>query len=214
MPDVVENGSRSPSQALSPDAPPRRASVETLRMLARAQAGDEAAAMILVSREAPSVRGWAHGRLPQAVRRDADTEDIVQDVVLRTLGRMRVFRHRTVGRLQAYLRAGVVNRIRDLLRAAGRRGVVITLTDDVHGTSPCALEEAIRHESLDRYLAALHRLRPADRQLIVWRMQAGHSVEEIAARMGKTKAAAGMSVTRAMARLARELAADATAAPS
>lgn len=211
MREVVDDGSRTASHAPLRSAPTAgRPSGETMRMLARARAGDERAAMMLVERAAPSVRAWAHGRLPQAVRRDADTEDVVQDVVLRTLGRMRAFQYRTVGGLHAYLRAGVMNRIRDLLRAAGRRGVVITLTDEVRGTAPSALEDAIRRESLDRYLEALQRLRPTDRQLVVWRMQAGYDVDAIATRLGKTKAAAGMSVTRAMTRLARELAVDAT----
>ena len=60
-------------------------------------------------------------------------------------------------------------------------------------------------EQLDRFLEALQRLRPADRQVIVWRVELGYSVDEIAARLGKSTAAAGMSVTRAMARLAKEL---------
>jgi DNA-directed RNA polymerase specialized sigma24 family protein len=55
---------------------------------------------------------------------------------------------------------------------------------------------------------ALQRLRPADRQLIIWRVELGYSVEEIAARLGKSKAAAGMGVTRAMARLAKALELD------
>ena len=43
----------------------------------------------------------------------ADTEDVVQDVFVRTLRGVKRFQHRTVGGLQAYLRQSVVNRMRD-----------------------------------------------------------------------------------------------------
>jgi RNA polymerase sigma factor (sigma-70 family) len=151
------------------------------------------------------VRDWARGRLPQSVRSDADTEDVIQDAVLRTIRRIASFQHRTVGGMQAYLRASVINRIRDLVRASRRRGIVETLTDDVRSPMPSALEAAIIHESLDRFLEALQQLRPADRQLIVWRLELGYSVDEIATKLGKSKAAAGMSVTRATVRLGEEL---------
>ena len=119
----------------------------TTRVHERARAGDRSAAIILIERAAPSVRAWAHGKLPQSVRNDADTEDIVQDAVLRTLRRLTSFQHRTVDGMQAYLRASVINRIRDLLRASGRHGAVESLTDKLSSPLPSALEDAIRRES-------------------------------------------------------------------
>ena len=64
---------------------------------------------------------------------------------------------------------------------------------------------AIRQQRLTTFLEALSRLKPADRQVIVWKVELGYTVDEIAAQLKKSKAAAGMSVTRALARLAREL---------
>lgn len=161
--------------------------------------------MILIERAAPAVRRWARGRLPRFARGDADTEDVVQDAVLRTLQSVHTFQHRTVGGLQAYLRTSVLNRIRDLIRASGRRGGTQEIGDDLRDPLPSPLESAIMHERLDRFLEALHRLRPADRQVIVWRVELGYSVAEIATRLGKSQATAGMTVTRAMARLGKEL---------
>ena len=60
-------------------------------------------------------------------------------------------------------------------------------------------------QQLDRFLEALRKLRPADRQVIVWRIELGYTVDEIAIKLGKSKAAAGMTVTRAMMRLAKEM---------
>lgn len=181
-------------------------------MLERAQGGDEAAAQILMERALPPVRQWARGRLPRYARGDADTEDVVQDVFLRTVKHLKRFQHRTVGGLQAYIRQAVVNRIRDLIRGARRRGTHSALDSDVRGWTPSPLESAIMAERLNRFLEALRRLRPADRQIVVWRIELGYTAEEIATRLGKSKAAGAMSVSRALARLAKEL--DLEAGPS
>ena len=60
-------------------------------------------------------------------------------------------------------------------------------------------------EKLEHFLIALQTLKPSDRQVIVWRLELGYDVDEIATRLGKSKAAAGMTVTRAVARLGRAL---------
>lgn len=174
-------------------------------MLERAQEGDAAAAQVLIERALPPVKRWAHGRLPRFARGDADTEDVVQDAFVRTLRGIQRFQHRTVGGLQAYLRQAVLNRIRDLIRGARRHGVAPDVVAEPRDWKPSPLEAAIMEEQLDRFLAALGKLRPADRQVIVWRIELGYTTEEIAARLGKSKAAAGMSVSRAMARLAKEM---------
>ena len=178
----------------------------TLHVLQRAQDGDHAAARVLIERALPPVRRWAHGRLPRQARGAADTEDVVQDVFLRTLRRIRRFQHRTVGGLQAYLRRAVINRVRDLVRTSTRRGVAIDVeAEPVRDWKPSPLEAAIMKQQLDRFLEALARLRPADRQVIVWRIELGYTADEIALKLGKSKGAAGMTVSRALARLAAEL---------
>ena len=178
----------------------------TLHVLRRAQDGDESAARLLIERALPPVRRWARGRLPRYARSDADTEDVVQDVVLRTLRRIRRFQHRTVGGLQAYLRQAVVNRVRDLVRRSKRRGTDVDLdAAPLRDWKPSPLESAIMRQQLDRFLDALARLKPADRQVVVWRIELGYTADEIAIKLGKSKAAAGMTVSRALARLASEL---------
>ena len=181
----------------------------TLHVLERARAGDEVAARILIERALPAVRRWARGRLSRYARSESDTEDVVQDVFLRTLRRIERFQHRTVGGLQAYLRRAVVNRVRDLIRRSNRRGPQIEVDSESRDWKPSPLEAAIMRQQLDQFLEALRRLRPAERQVIVWRIELGYSLDEIATKLGKSKAAAGMSVSRAMTRLARELHLDA-----
>src|SRR5262245_60535817 len=85
----------------------------SLRLLERARAGDASALNILMGRYLPRLRRWASGRLPRWARDVADTQDLVQDVVLQTFKNIETFEPRSEGALQAYLRQSIVNRIRD-----------------------------------------------------------------------------------------------------
>jgi RNA polymerase sigma-70 factor (ECF subfamily) len=174
----------------------------TLHVLELAQRGDRSAARILLARALPSLRKWSRGRLPVYARAGFDTEDVVQDAVVNTLKRHARFEHRTVAGLRAYLRTAVINRIRDLIRGSRRRGIAVEVEENLGATEASPLERAILRERLDEFLAALQLLRPADRQAIVWRVELGYSTEEIARRLGKSEAAAAMTVSRALARLA------------
>jgi RNA polymerase sigma-70 factor, ECF subfamily len=177
----------------------------TLQVLERAKSGDRSAARILIERALPPLRRWTRGRLPRHARAGFDTEDVVQDALVNTLKRQPAFTHRTVEGLRAYLRTAVVNRIRDLIRGSQRRGTAVEVSDNLVGADVSPLEQAILRERLEDFLAALQRLRPADRQAIVWRVELAYSIEEIARRLGKSEPAAAMTVSRALARLAAEM---------
>src|SRR5262245_60826083 len=93
----------------------------TFQLIARARTGDQDALNRLFARHAAALKRWARGRLPQWARDLADTDDLVQETLLRTFTRMEDFEPRGVGALQAYLRQAVFNRIRDELRRKGRQ---------------------------------------------------------------------------------------------
>ena len=68
------------------------------------------------------------------------------------------------------------------------------------------LEEAIGQEALERYEAALARLRPDDREAIILRIEMRYPYAEVATALGKPSvAAAQMAVSRALVRLAEEM---------
>ena len=72
--------------------------------------------------------------------------------------------------------------------------------------NPTPLEATVSRENLERYEAALSRLRPEDREAIVMRVELGLSHEEIARALGKPSPdAARMAVSRALVRLAEDL---------
>jgi RNA polymerase sigma-70 factor (ECF subfamily) len=178
----------------------------TIDLLARAKQGEERAVEQLFQRCLPALRRWARGRLPHYARDLADTQDVVQEAVLSTLHRLDSFESRHQGALQAYLRQAVVNRIRDEIRRVGRRPIATELDDQQVDVAPSPLEHAIGREGLERYEEALQKLRPADREAIVARMELQQSYDEVAVALGKPNAnAARVAVMRALAKLVDEM---------
>jgi RNA polymerase sigma factor (sigma-70 family) len=180
----------------------------TADLLRRARAGDDEALNDLFRRHLPSLRRWARGRLPRWTRDLRDTEDLVQETLAQTLRRIDAFEPRHEGALQAYLRQALINRVRDEVRRVHRHPAAAGL-DDSQGFADSAaspLEEAIGTEALARYEAALQRLKPEEREIIVARVEMQQSYQQIAAAHGKSSAdAARMAVTRALVRLAEEM---------
>jgi RNA polymerase sigma-70 factor, ECF subfamily len=175
-------------------------------LLMRARRGDERALEALLERCLPALRRWARGRLPAHARDLSDTQDLVQETVMHVLQRLHVFEYRHQGALQAYLRQAINNRILDELRRVRRRPTPVELSDNRADPAPSPVEHAIGREGLERYEAALQRLRPADREAIVARIELQQSYEEVAIALGKPTAnAARVAVTRALARLVKEM---------
>ena len=174
----------------------------TLELLARVRHGDRDALEQLFARCLPPLRRWARGRLPSAARGALDTQDLVQDTILNSLRRLDHFESRHEGALQAYLRQAVLNRIRDEARKFSRRPAAAELTDSQPSESASPLDIAIGRQGVERYEAALQRLRPADREAIIGRLELQHDYQELATILGKPNAnAARVAVTRALARL-------------
>jgi RNA polymerase sigma-70 factor (ECF subfamily) len=178
----------------------------TLDVLERARDGDTSAVRVLIERTLGPLKRWARGRLPRYARASANTDDVVQDAIIRVLGRLERFEHRTVDGLQAYLRESVRNRIRDEIRKLSRRGIGEKLPDAVPAETYSPLEQVILKERAERYLEALRTLRPEDRLAVIFRLEHRYSFAEIADRLGKSSPdAARMAVNRAVKRLAEAL---------
>jgi RNA polymerase sigma-70 factor, ECF subfamily len=203
----MDNDDRS---AISPegdpgDAPPTPPD-STFTLLDRARKGDERALEELFRRHLGPLQRWARGRLPNWARDLSDTDDLVQDTLLRTFKHLDCFDPRGVGALQAYLRQAIVNRVRDELRRKGRRPDVANL-DGLEVTADASpYEEVIGRETLEHYETALQRLQPEEREAIVARVEMGYSYEELAQVLGKPTAdAARKAAQRALVRLAEEM---------
>jgi len=174
----------------------------TLELLEQFRRGDARARDLLVERSLPQLRKWARGRLPQWARSLADTQDLVQDAVMRALPKLESFESRHPGALQSYLRQAVQNRIYDEVRKVGTHPNGEELPEEMPDLTPSPLEQAIGKQGFERYENALKTLKPPDRDAIVARIELQQSYEEVAIALGKPNAnAARMAVTRALARL-------------
>src|SRR5262245_50380741 len=102
----------------------------TFDLVERAKSGDHDALNQLFARYLPSLRRWASGRLPQWTRDLMDTDDLVQETVVRAVKRIDRFESRHDGALQAYLRQAIVNRIRDEVRRSKRSPAAVALDEN------------------------------------------------------------------------------------
>jgi RNA polymerase sigma factor (sigma-70 family) len=179
----------------------------SLELLTRVREGDRDALEQLLRRYVPALRRWASGRLPRWARDMAETEDLVQDTVLKSLRRLDSFEYRHEGALQAYLRQAVMNRIRDECRRSSRRpGFGMLDQEELFDERLSPLEAAIGEERVLKYEEALQQLREEDRQAIVGRVEMDYSYEELAVMLGKpTSNAARVSVARALLKLAAKM---------
>ena len=179
---------------------------DSLTLLALAREGDVNALNQLITRYRPRLSRWAHGRLPGYARDLSDTDDLVQETLLKTITNLSTFVPQTEGSLLAYLRQAVSNRIRDQIRRARVRPTVAALEENVSDGLTSPLESLIETERLVRYEAALQALEAPLREAIIARFEMGYSFAEVAGLLGKSSPdAARKYVKRALTTLSRQL---------
>ncbi len=185
---------------------PLRDEDRTSVLLGRIRSGDRAAREVLFARYLPVLRQWARRRLPPAARDLRDTDDLVQDTLLRAFPRLGSFEHRGEGAFLAYLRQILLNRVRDELRGAMTRPAKDSLDDARESGAPSVLDEVIGRDRLARFERALERLEPEAREAILLRVEFGMSHQQVADALGKSSAnAARMTVARALVELAKAM---------
>jgi RNA polymerase sigma-70 factor (ECF subfamily) len=174
----------------------------SLDLLKRVQAGDPSALEALIVRYRPRLVRWASGRLPAYARDLCDTQDLVQDSLIRAFRKIGQMEIRGEGALQAYLRQVLLNTIRMELRRVRRRPAAAELESGVEADDASPLERAIGGDALSRYERALDALRPSDRELVIAHVEFGFSHQELATAFEKPSPnAARMALRRALMEL-------------
>jgi RNA polymerase sigma factor (sigma-70 family) len=174
----------------------------SLALLTRAQAGDASALETLLARYRPRLRRWAHRRLPNWARDLADTDDLVQDTMVKAIRNLDDFVAQGDTGFQNYLRSAVANAIRDEIRKAQKRPLIGDLDPSHPSGAPSPLERAVGRLRLSRYEAALAQLSPEEREAVVARLEFGFTHGELAAALGKrTPDAARKLCQKALAKL-------------
>jgi RNA polymerase sigma factor (sigma-70 family) len=172
-------------------------------LVERSRAGDEAARDRLVRRYLPILTRWAHGRLPRTARDLSETADLVQVTLMRAFSHLPSFQVQGQGAFFGYLRHVLNNLLRDELRRHGRRPLHDEIPVELPAGEPQPVEHAVTLETLRDYEAAMQRLDPEQRELLLMRIELGLDNDAIAELIGSPSAnAARMRVARAMARLA------------
>jgi RNA polymerase sigma-70 factor (ECF subfamily) len=175
----------------------------TADLLAKVREGDDLAREQLVQRYLPILRTWATGRLPGWARDLNDTDDLVQNTLVRALSKVKEFEPRREGAFLSYLRRILLNQIRDQIRHTSRRPGVEEMDAEAADQRPSPLEEAIGKEALEGFEAALARLPEKQHEAIVLKIEMQFNHQQVADALGcPTANSARMLVTRALARLA------------
>jgi len=175
-------------------------------LLKRAQAGDSQALSRLFGRYMPPLVRFAHQRVPSWARNAMDTGDLVQDTILHAFLRLKFFEPRRDGALLGYLRRSLLNRIRDQFRKAKRHPSPVELDETTPDDGASPLELTITEEERARYTAGLAKLRAAEREAIVGRLELGYSYEQLALVLKKpSPEAARLAVRRALVKLGEQM---------
>lgn len=178
----------------------------TIELLRRYRDGESASLHKLLERHLPPLRRWARGRLPGWARDLTQTDDLVQDVLLHAVESLKSFQPQFDGALRSYLRRAVLNRIKDEQARVVLRPARDELSGQEPDSAPTAFQQAVGAELQNRYEAALARLKPDDRELVIARVEFSCTYAEIAADLGKPSVdAARVAVGRALVRLAQQM---------
>lgn len=178
----------------------------TIDLLRLSKSGDARAREALLGRYLPRLGRWASGRLPMYARSLLDTNDLVQDTLLKVLQGLERIEERGPGGFQAYVRQAVLNRIRDEVRWAARRPGPDGVPESLPDAAPSPLEHAIGADVLARYERAIATLAEEDRELLLLRIELDFDYAEIATMTGRpSRDAARMAVQRALGRLAEAM---------
>ena len=170
----------------------------TAVLLKQIRAGENAARAILIARMQPLLQRFARGRVPQLLRHEQDTADLLQLTWLRVLDHLGEIQTREAGDFFAYLRTVLLNALRDALRREQRS----PLQNDEDALDPSIPAENVNVEDWLAYEQALCALESPSRNVVLMRMEFGMSFVEIARELGESADAARMRFNRALIAMA------------
>ena len=174
----------------------------TATLLTRVRAGDRLAREQLVRRYLATLLRWGHGRLPSHSRDLSDTQDLVQNTLIKALGRLSSFEPRREGAFLAYLRTVLLNEVRAEIRRNARRPGREPLRDDLADPERSPVEREVGAAAVRAYERALDTLSAEEREAMILRIEMGYTHQQVAEALGKTSAdAARMLVSRAIVRI-------------
>jgi len=186
----------------------------TLGLLERARKGDQAGFTLLFEKYAPRLAVLIHCKLGRDLRAKLDVDDVLQEVFLAAARDLTSFQYEKPGSFMSWLGRIADHRIVDLARLETRQkragGARIPFRSPTHpdGFEPFDQQtpsRILRHkEELALLVSKLESLPENYRQVILMARVELLSTEEIARRLGKTRAAVAVLLHRALQRMKEE----------
>ncbi len=173
----------------------------TAQLLHHIRDGKHGARDMLIARLEPLLRKFAHGRVPQLLRQQQDTSDIVQVTWLKVLDKLPQIQVQERGDFFAYLRQTLVNALRDALRSEARSPEVRHDVGDITLQSVASVTNVAQDDWL-AYEQALAKLPEDFRIAVLMRFEFGMSFVEIGAELDQPPDRVRMRVTRALGLMA------------
>lgn len=192
----------------------------TLHLLDAGRGGDAAALDALFARERPRLERLLQGRAGPLLLRSTELEDLVQEACCEAMRQLPRFAYQGKDSFFRWLATLALHRLQNLRRVAladkrdPRRERRFAAADSEIGHSrvgepderaPGPRTLAASDEGVHRVLDALRHLSDDDRQVITLAKIEGLSLTEIAARIGRTRNAAALLLSRALRKLREQL---------
>ncbi|MBI3818560.1 MAG: sigma-70 family RNA polymerase sigma factor [Planctomycetes bacterium] len=183
----------------------------TLDLLQRVRAGDREALEGLFVHFRRPLELYLHAQLPLVVRSVQDTQDAVQEVMMRMLKTLPNYKYRGVGSLWGYIRMIARNYVLEQVRERKHWGAAKGQTGDAPApetpakqASPFTHAEA--RERFELYEHALSRIPERTRRALLMKLELKLEFADIARECGFSSAdAARMAVARAVRQMAQAL---------
>lgn len=181
-------------------------------LVARAQAGDAAAADELLRRNLPALRAYVRLRLGPALRARESASDIVQSACRDVLQNLDQFHYDGEAGFRAWLFSAALRKIGDRAeywgaqkRDIARETPADLAVVDVYRSFCSPSKAAMARETMERIERAFERLDDAEREIIVMARIVGLTHTEIAERLGLTAVGSRTRLFRALASLSEAL---------
>ncbi len=199
---AVEISPETIAELTAPARPAPPADVPLLeRLVADAVAGNVTARERLLTEIHPLVLRYCRGRLGRQETVIGSADDVAQEVCLAVVGALPSYKIKGLS-FRAFVYGIAAHKVTDAFRAIGRnKSEPMAELPDVAVTNDGPEQRLLAGELAERLGGLLHRLTPRQREVLILRIVAGLSAEEVAHIVGSTPGAVRVTQHRALNRL-------------